>query len=170
LFPAPRIAATLAQHGAGIVDGLGLRTSRVIRPERLHLTLHFLGRFAEAPHEVVERVVRAVARVQLGALEVSFDAAQGFGGGVALGLCAGPDDNRTARALRGRLGEAFEWAGVASDPRFDPHMTVAYLAARFGRASIEPLKWPAGELRLAFMVGGQRTYDTLAHWPLEPSR
>src|SRR5690242_9431844 len=80
LFPSPDTAQALARRGAVIVDSLGLRASRVIRPERLHVTLHFLGRFAEPPQDLVERPVQAVARVELAPLEVAFDTAHGFGG------------------------------------------------------------------------------------------
>jgi len=90
----------------------------------------------------------------------------GFGGGTARGLCAGPADNEAARSLRQRLRAAFEAAGVASDPRFDPHVTLAYLARRFARAPVTPMRWAADEIRLAFTVPGQRAYDTLARWPL----
>lgn len=169
LFPTPGGAQALARQGAAIVDALGLRASRVLRPERLHVTLHFLGRFAEPPHDLVERAVQAVARVRLAGVSLSFDAAHGFGGGAALGLCAGPSDNAAARVLRARLGEAFEAAGVKSDPRFDPHLTVAYLSRRFARAAVEAIDWQADELRLAFTAPGQQAYDTLARWPLGPS-
>jgi 2'-5' RNA ligase len=170
LFPSPEVAEGLAQQGAAIVDTLGLRASRVIRPERLHVTLHFLGRFAEPPHDLVERAVQAVSRVDLVPVDLVFDAAHGFGGGAALGLCAGPGDNGAVRALRIRVGGAFEGAGVTSDPRFDPHLTVAYLARRFGRAPVGPVRWDADEVRLAFTAPGQRAYDTLARWPLGRSR
>jgi 2'-5' RNA ligase len=133
-------------------------SARPTRPERLHLTLHFLG-------EIETRRLPALKEgldVEWDGCELSFDLAQVWPGGIAV-LEAGtvPPELQRLHAL---LGERLLALGVPVEPRrYRPHVTLARKA--FGARppqSFAPLRWRSdAHYRLVRSLPGGRGYEPL---------
>jgi 2'-5' RNA ligase len=93
----------------------------VVKPERLHVTLHFLGDVAP---DRLDGLVRALGRVPVQAFELHFGQAQSWQQGVAV---LRPATSPTPlRALQARIGLAIAQAGFPLDDRaYRPHVTLA---------------------------------------------
>lgn len=155
LWPAPDVLAAVQQHA----DGWHWSSSaRRTRPERLHVTLHFIGDVdaARLP-ELQEKLEVAPQRCDL-----VLDRAGVWPGGIAV-LEAGAVPAELAR-LHAALGDRLVELGMPVESRrYRPHVTLARKA--FGArppAQWEPLRWPVQPAyRLVRSLPGGRGYEPL---------
>lgn len=142
LWPDAALRAAVAAHQQRWRWPAGLRPTR---PERLHLTLHFLG---EPPRDCVEPLQQLLAlRAPGGPLgRIRLDRALLWNSGTAVLLPSDPPPGLFA--LHARLGEALREVGLHAMPTasWQPHVTLARKAAGAEPpAWTEPLDWePAG--------------------------
>ena len=111
--------------------------SAVVVPDKLHLTLHFIGPVA---HERVDDIAAGLA-VAPGAFELRFGRPELWPGGIAvLRPLACPD---ALLALHQRLGDALRALGLPTETRpYRPHVTFARKAAGAAlRFEPAPLRW-----------------------------
>jgi 2'-5' RNA ligase len=131
---------------------------RRTRPERLHVTLHFLGNVDAG---LLPRMQQALG-VPWPGCELELDTPRIWPGGIAV-LEAGTVPAELA-ALHTALGERLQALGIAvEERRYRPHVTLARKA--FGAhppAGFEPLRWRAGpQYRLVQTLVGGRGYEPL---------
>lgn len=137
LWPASDVRRALEEHAAAWDWPAQARQTR---PERLHVTLHFLG---ERPAAEVPRL-RAALDVRWAGCELLFDRGTVWGGGIAVleASAVPPALAQLHAALRVRLVEL----GLPLEARpYRPHVTLARKAAGARPpAAPSPLRWPAG--------------------------
>jgi RNA 2',3'-cyclic 3'-phosphodiesterase len=111
--------------------------SALVAPEKLHLTLHFIG---PVVRERIDEVAEGLA-LATGSFELGFGRAELWPGGIAvLRPLAGSD---ALLALHRRLGEALRALDLPTEARpYRPHVTFARKAAGAAlRFEPEPLRW-----------------------------
>ena len=154
--PAPVLAQITRQAEALPADG------KATPPEKLHLTLAFLG--DADPAAAAQAGAGAAARIA--PFDFALDEADSFAGGVwFLRAPAAP-----FAALLAALFDALHAAGLhAHDASraFVPHLTLRRrAAARLPRRAIAPIGWPARELRLYDSDLATGRYALRGRWPL----
>lgn len=154
LWPAPATHAALLAHA----QQWSWDNARRTPPERLHITLHFLG---PVPAERLD-ALRAGLQVDWEGCELLLDRAQVWPGGIAV-LEASQVPPELA-ALHAALGERLRALELPVESRrYRPHVTFARkaVAARPPEA-FEPVRWKAGgSYALVESLGGGRGYETL---------
>ncbi|NNU43315.1 RNA 2',3'-cyclic phosphodiesterase [Ramlibacter montanisoli] len=155
LWPPPEThAALVASSQAWSWPAQARRT----RPERLHVTLHFLGEVASALLPALRRELA----VEWSGCELVLDQPVVWPGGIAV-LEASVVPAPLA-ALHGVLAGRLRCLGVpVEERRYRPHVTLARkaLGAR-PPATLEPVAWRAGPgFALVQSLPGGRGYETL---------
>jgi 2'-5' RNA ligase len=156
LWPTAGMVETLQAHA---LAWSWTAQARATRPERLHVTLHFLGAVADARLPAL----RATLPVPWSGCTLVLDRAQVWAGGMAV-VEAGTVPPELA-ALHGALAARLAVLGLPVEARrWRPHVTLARKA--FGArppASFAPLRWEAGgSYALVRTLPGGRGYETLA--------
>lgn len=160
LWPGPEVReAVLAQRTRWAWP----RGARQVAPEKLHLTLHFLGDVASARVPGLVGALTAALDDAPPAFTLVLDTAEVWRQGVAVLAPAAPP--AALQSLHERLGAALHRLSPAVEARrFRPHLTLARDAlGATPPASIEPVTWPVSAVRLVQSAGGR--YTTLAQWP-----
>ncbi len=143
---------------------------RLIEQERLHVSLHAIGRFDGLPNSVIERAYEAGAMVSTSPFPLTFDRVMSF------------DTRRDKRpvvlrprcdlaplfALHDVLGEAMKRVRIGRyvTSRFVPHMTLLYDRRMLQERPIEPIRINVQDFVLVHSLVGQSRYVELARWPL----
>jgi 2'-5' RNA ligase len=137
------------------------RQAALVKPERMHMTLHFLGDVA------ADRLLELVARLQVGFVPftLEIDTAAVWSQGVAV---LQPQHTPPAlHTLHRELSLAVEALGIPLDPRpFRAHVTLARRAqgARC-TAPAQSLRWPVQDgYALVRTLPGGAGYETLARF------
>jgi RNA 2',3'-cyclic 3'-phosphodiesterase len=135
IWPTAGVLEALQQHAAAWSWPPSARRSR---PERTHLTLHFLG---DVPAARLPELRQALAEAWQ-PCELLLDRPQVWGGGIAvLEAAAVPPELARLHAV---LGERLSALGLpVEERRFRPHVTLARKA--FGARPpprVEPVPWP----------------------------
>lgn len=155
LWPPPEAHAALLAHAQAWSWPAAARRTR---PERLHVTLHFLGEVARG----LLPALRKELAVEWTGCELVLDRPLVWPGGIAvLEASAVPEPLAGLHAaLAGRL----RGQGVpVEERRYRPHVTLARKAAGAQpRASPVPVTWQAGPgFALVQSLPGGRGYETL---------
>ncbi len=137
---------------------------KVIEPERLHVSLFFLGELSEQSVQVARE---AAAEVRVPPFEVLFDRSASFGGkpGNRPLVLIGDDGLDRLKSFRRTLGIALARKGLRYLARkdFTPHITVLYADRSVEEHPIEPIRWVVNEFVLIHSMHG---HVHLARWPL----
>lgn len=160
LFPPPVLARQTIEAMTPFADG-----ARMMRPERLHVTLDILDDFAEWPDEIVPALVAAGSTVAAAPFEVMFDRVSGGESTIALRprLKNAPLNALHQAIAAGRAGLGVEGRyGYA----FSPHMTLVYRKGVPFSHSVAPISWMAEEFVLVHSLIGQTRHEVIARWPL----
>lgn len=156
--PAAEALAGLAAEVARKVDG------KAVPPEKVHLTLAFLGEVAE---ERAGDAASAAERLRVRPFGLAFDTLGWFRGArVAWIGCSDPDPRLVA--LQSRLAERLRDRGFALDDRpYAPHITLARKAGRpLLSSAVEPIGWRVREVALVRSEAGTGRYTTIGSWKL----
>lgn len=141
---------------------------RWLKPERYHLTLHFLGTFSDLPAERIASACKAAEAVGVPAFDLMLDRAGHFSQGIGWLGCAqtGAPLQRLWEELRKALAHAR--IGVQGHAAFKPHVTVLRDARNaWAEQPIEPVTWSVREFMLIDSVlGSHSEYRTLGRWSL----
>lgn len=171
VMPDPDTAARIDGMGGRLRSEMRVR-SRLLRPERLHITLHSLGGFAYLPEVIVSRACAAAATINVPAFGVTFDRVSSFNGrsGSWPLVLTGSTVADELLDFQRELGGALKAAGLrASRARFVPHLTLLYDKDRFGQRAIVPITWTVREFVLIDSWIGKTHYDIKGRWPLRGS-
>jgi 2'-5' RNA ligase len=134
------------------------------RPERLHVSLLFLG----PPSEGLIRIGHEVgAAVRMPRFDVAFDHTVSFHGksGQRPFVLSGRHGLSLLQSLRQQMLEALERTGLRGWARkaFTPHLTLWYGESEIAEHPIEPIGWTVREFVLIHSLRG---HTHLARWPL----
>jgi len=154
LWPGPAPRSTLAALRDAWSWPAG---AKPVPDEKLHATLHFIGRF---PRERLEALGCALDTVPIAPLRLDLAASEVWRGGIAVATLA---ESPALLELHGRLGAALVGLGVPLEERpYRPHVTMAR-AARGARppATLPALDWrPDGFALVASRGGAYHVLDT----------
>ncbi len=143
---------------------------RLLKPERYHLTLHFLGDFVSADTE--RAALKAAGTVAAPPFTLRLDRAGSFRN-PKIPVWLGAAETPIALAhLEQMLRNALVHLPQERQPRFVPHLTVLREAARpLQPTAIEPIDWPVAEFVLirSILHAYPAQYQTLARYPLRGS-
>jgi 2'-5' RNA ligase len=140
-----------------------------IAPERLHVSLHSLGAYANPPTDIIATAKEVGAAVDAPSFQVTFDRVLSFKSlGPAPLALAGGDGLAALMAFAKTLGTEMEKAGVACCPRsrFMPHVALLYDSHSVSEIHINPVLWTVREFVLVESLHGHRRHIHLARWPL----
>ena len=150
---------------AGVLKRANKFDGKLIPPERLHISLFFLGGLLERHfHAACE----AAADVRAERFEVSFDRTVSFRGrsGNRPFVLTGDDGLCQLQSFRRMLGAALtrkELRRVANT-HFTPHVTLLYGASSVVEHPIWPIRWTVSEFVL---IHSRKGHNYLARWPLQ---
>ena len=136
----------------------------VIEPERLHVSLFFLGELSE---QIVRVACEAAAEVRAPPFEVLFDRSASFRGrpGNRPLVLIGDDGLDRLKSFRRTLDVAMAGKGLRYPAKkdFTPHVTLLYGERIVEEHPIEPICWTVNEFVLIHSMHG---HVHLARWPL----
>jgi 2'-5' RNA ligase len=133
--------------------------ANVVKPERLHVTLHFLGDVPPARVLDLKYVMQAIRAQHF---DLHFTRSDMWQHGAAV---IRPENSPTAlRGLHGRIGLALAEIGLKSDDKaYRPHVTLARRAADATAPAQPPdVMWEANDgFVLVQTLAGGRGYDII---------
>jgi 2'-5' RNA ligase len=136
----------------------------IIEPERLHVSLFFLGELSE---HIVRIAYEAAAQVRAQPFEVRFDRSVSFRGrgGNRPFVLVGDDGSDRLISFRRTLGVALASRGLRrlASKDFAPHITLLYAERNVEEHPIEPIRWTVNEFVLIHSMNG---HVHLGRWPL----
>jgi 2'-5' RNA ligase len=138
-------------------------TAKLVRPENLHITLHFLGSVEE---ERIPALEAAVA-VEAAAVQVRLESLSVWHGGIA--VLEPIDIEQPLAGLHRTLQTRLDAAGFATEQRrYRPHVTLARKAVgASAERPIRPTTWRTKQFALVQSAGGR--YAPLRFYPLQGS-
>jgi RNA 2',3'-cyclic 3'-phosphodiesterase len=149
---------------AGVLKRAHKFDGKLIAPERLHISLFFLGGLPEC-HLLAAR--EAATGVRTEPFEVSFDRTASFraGPGNRPFVLIGENGLRRLESFRRMLGVALTRSGLrrVANTTFMPHVTLLYDARGADEYPIQPIIWTVTEFVL---IQSMRGHNHLARWPL----
>ena len=151
---------------AGVLKRAHQFNGRLIEPERLHVSLFFLGGLPEQDIQAV--CAAAAAEVRTEPFEVLFDRTASFRGkrGSRPFVLVGDHGLQRLVSFRRMLGGTLMRSGLrrVANTNFMPHVTLLYDARAVEEYPIEPISWTVKEVVL---IRSRRGHECLARWPLE---
>lgn len=168
----PSVAACeqITALGQALCETHGLH-SKLIAPERLHITLHHLGDHAGVPAGVVEAAGRAAERMACAPFDVVLDHAVSFRtrrdkAPFVLRTAAGQEAALLDFQRELGLAMAREGLGHSVDARFTPHVTLTYAPRELPESAVEPVRWTVQEFVLIHSLLGKTQHRVLGRWSL----
>jgi 2'-5' RNA ligase len=167
VLPEAADAVRLHAHARQVEERLGF-AGRALDADRLHVTLHVLGAFADEPPDAeVDRWRRAAAAVRHAPFDVVFDRVATFGGRDHPFVFTSTED-AGLHALHQALGIALANTGERiARQRIAPHMTLSWRGRRIADTPIEPVRWHVGQLALIDSHLGEHVHEVLGRWHLK---
>lgn len=140
-------------------------SGKLIVPERLHLSLFFLGGLTD---QLPRAVGDAVTEARVAPFEVSFDRAASFRGraGSRPFVLVGGNGLDQVKSFRRALAAELAQQGFRSRAKtnFEPHVTLLYDDRSVEEYPVAgPISWIVNELVLIHSLNG---HQRLARWPL----
>jgi 2'-5' RNA ligase len=166
--PGPDAANEIDRFSRRFADEQGL-AGRRLSPERLHVTLLFLGDFAGLPDPLLASAMEAAGKVRMRPFTAAFDRVISFRRRTPDRplVLVGGDGVAGCRALRTPLVDAMTGEGLrASEAEFTPHITLSYDDQTVEEQFVDRLTWPVTEFRLLRSLIGQGRYIELGRWTL----
>ena len=150
---------------AGVLKRAHCFSGKLIAPERLHISLFFLGGL---PGQMPRAVCEAANRVRISPFEVSFDRTASFRGrpGNCPFVLIGGDGLSQLKSFRQELGVMLTRQGLRGGAKtnFEPHVTLLYDDRSVKEYPVaEPVSWVVNEFVLIHSLNGHRR---LASWRL----
>ncbi|MDQ1093986.1 2'-5' RNA ligase [Xanthomonas sacchari] len=169
LLPDAQTAQALHRLGRQLCEAHGLH-GRALPPERLHVTLHYLGEYAGIPPRLLRQACAAGQTLAAAPFALAFDQAATFDSRARTRplVLRGDAEPAPLQALRQALQQQLARHGVAAraDGAYLPHMTLAYVDRALAPQRVPALRWQAASLSLLRSVQGQGRYLHEARWPL----
>lgn len=150
---------------AGVLKRVHKFDGKLIAPERLHISLFFLGGL---PDRQLRAACEAAREVRNEPFEVSFDRTASFRGrpGNRPFVLIGENGLRRLQSFRRMLGAALTRNGLrrVANTNFTPHVTLLYDMHGVDEYPIQPIVWTVTEFVL---IRSMKGHDHLGRWPLQ---
>jgi 2'-5' RNA ligase len=146
--------------------GGGIMPGRPVDPDRLHITLHHLGDFADQiPPSLMPTVNVAMATVKMQPFEVVCDRVSGTRGPF---LLRASDGSPALKIFRQTLSAALIEAGLRLyiNPVFNPHVTLSYDFSDAPEHIIEPISWTVRQFVLIESLLRQHRHIERGCWSI----
>jgi len=141
---------------------------RLFEAGRLHVTLHFFGRFGVLDQSFIDRLCRAADEVHGKPFTLRFDHVGSFGRASNAPLVMQThDDVAGIKALHERLALALSSQGLGASlgHRFEPHVTLMYDDRSLPVHEVDPIEWTVNAFELVHSETGQG-HRVLRRWLL----
>jgi RNA 2',3'-cyclic 3'-phosphodiesterase len=178
LFPSDEAIPQIVKTAQNLRDAHGL-TGKSLSNDRLHVTLHHVGDYAGGlPDEVVKAAQEAASKIEMPALDVTFDRAMSFAGSPRNKPFVLRGDESRAGGLADLMAfqKAFYLAmcraglqGPRANAKFAPHVTLMYDSQGVPEQAVEPICWTAHDFVLVHSLLGQTKHIHLGRWPSKNS-
>jgi len=168
VLPDEQAAARLIDVQARLVNRHSLR-GKLMKPDRLHVTLRLVGNYDGLPASTVDEAKRAADGVAMDPIDIAFSHAASFGGDAFV-LFRGEGSGALV-ALGDAIGVAMAKVGLkASAGHFKtPHITLLRHPARVPEEPVEPVRWTAREFVLIHSRAPYTEHIVKGRWPLSPN-
>ncbi|WP_233841799.1 2'-5' RNA ligase family protein [Dyella sp. 2HG41-7] len=137
-----------------------------VEADRLHVTAFHLGDYVGLPPGLVANATEALSRLVCESFAVRFDQIGSFSHRAVRGplVLAATEGNDALHAMHKQLATHLRACGLGQHTHdsFTPHMTMAYEKATMPFENMEPVVWPAGEVRLVHSLLGKTRHIRLA--------
>jgi 2'-5' RNA ligase len=157
-------AAERIHRLAGVLKRAHKFDGKLIAPERLHISLFFLGDTSE---RVIRAASEAATELRTEPFEVSFDRIASFRGrpGNWPFVLIGENGLRRLESFRQMLGAALTRSGLrrVANTNFTPHVTLLYDTRSVDEHPIQPIFWTVTEFVL---IRSMKGHEYLGRWPL----
>lgn len=168
IFPEQAAAAQAVALAQRLKAAHGLRMEPHSQ-DRMHITLEYLGRFADLPTRLVKEASDVAAAMCCSRFDVELDHVMSFSGraGHCPLVLLGREGTVPLKTFQLGLNMALKRAGVVRrrTPPFNPHLTLLY-GKSVETAEISPIRWTALEFRLVRSFLGQGRYEVLGRWQM----
>jgi 2'-5' RNA ligase len=170
ILPDTKSAAGVASLTQYLRSQYGLKGAP-LQPERLHITLCFLGDFVGQPQAIMATACETASSLVRPAFDVVLDRVLSFGRATGrdnpVVLCGG-DGVGALIEFRHALAVALSKKGLGRDMHttFMPHMTLLYDNRNVAEHDVDSVSWRANEFALVRSVLGQGRHELIARWPL----
>lgn len=168
LRPDALMAARIHQLALQLRQSHGF-SGRPLAVGRLHVTLCFLGEFADPAPALVAAAHDAAADLHEAPFELAFDHVTSFArpGDAPLVLCR-QDSCAPLTRLRERLCEALARTGCfqLETREFKPHVTLLHDHRQVPPQAIAPIAWIVTEVLLVRSPIGRGEHEVLGRYPL----
>jgi 2'-5' RNA ligase len=166
LLPDETTAGTMAAVAARLCRQYGLR-GKAVPPERLHVTLYYLGAYAGVPTDLVERACSALAAFRTPTFDVCLDRVMSFSRRSNRPVVLVGGQSSPLHAFQGRLRSVLVSAHLPEPDRlsFTPHVTLLRDDREVPEQAVEPMCWTAREFVLIRSLHGRGEYRILARFP-----
>ncbi|HLP26168.1 MAG TPA: PHP domain-containing protein, partial [Acidobacteriota bacterium] len=168
LQPDATARAAIAQLQDELATRHDLRGYR-IKPENLHVSLHFLGEGDALPESTLQAARAAAASVVFAPFELSFDRVES----LALQREQKPFVLSTGappiplKAFHRSLGTALRNTNIGTvRAGFTPHLTLFWAPILVARHDVSPINWTVAEFVLVRSCVGRARNDIVERWPL----
>lgn len=153
LWPDDPLREALARHQD---DWQWPRGAARVQPEKLHLTLHFLGDVDDALRPALQQALDGVA---MAPVSLAWAASQAWGGGLVV---LRMHDDPVLDTLHADVGQALQSLGLPVERRsYKPHVTLARKASgAVAPATLPRVPFEARDFVLMASVGGR--YEVLS--------
>jgi 2'-5' RNA ligase len=139
-------------------------------PERLHLTLYFLGDYSQLHMDRVDVARSAADKINIRGFDITLDSAASFHGKTPPWVLRSSETPAPLQDCWHALGSALASAGFDHPPEsnFVPHVTLLRHADKsLPATAIGPITWTIRDLVLMHSrIGQQREYSVLHRWAL----
>lgn len=144
---------------------------RLFEAGRLHVTLHFFGRFPTLDDAFVQALCRAADEVRATPFSLRFDSVGSFRRSSNAPLVMRTaEDPSGVKALHRQLAAALARHGFGDrlEHRFVPHLTLLYDDRSLPEHEVDPIEWTVNSFQLVHSETGQG-HRMLHEWSLHPA-
>lgn len=169
LLPPPEAAEAAARL---IVSARGVHglTAKPTPPNRLHLSLNYVGDFKRPPAPVIAKARDAARPIAARRFRVDLNrfGSWGVGGQESPIVLWGDDGVIGVSGLYSTIHKALAKLDMAPrrEPEMTPHMTLTRDKAKIPETFVDPVGWTVDEFVLIYAVHGEGRYEVIERYPL----
>lgn len=166
--PSGDAASVVLERAKALQREQGLK-SKLLDPDRLHLTLAWIGDIPKLPQANIDVARRIASGITAKPFVVALDRALSFRGNKKRPLVlVGGDGVAGLRLFCEMLAKELKRVGcpVLKASQYEPHMTLLWDEIAVAEHVIEPVRWTVSDFVLIHSLQGRAQHVELGRWPL----